>query len=323
MKEMDPVDPISNKTKRPIFRNTSSAPHLRLNIENPPINHIPSSSSLSVPQYFNYSLNSNKPTLFIPSLDDIIENSVESSNTPYNKSNLILYLSLIHCLENFEFIIELNNLIKLIQDNEEKHDLNVILINWQIIYKNFLINDSPKEINIPHSVKSMFNYENIPNIPNLKKIKFIVFELLHDSYNEFIKYIKTTNRENGLNYRRRSEIVAPDFAETSFSPTHEKIPRSTIEEDPLATCISLSEDEHIDEVQTPESQQGANSSRNNSATSSNSSRGSSLGSIVENLKNHDYINWKKTVKKFKLRRFLNQNLNLDYLDQQSSNHSPG
>lgn len=48
------------------------------------------------------------------------------------------------------------------------------------------------------------------------------------------------------------------------------------------------------------------SSRQNSASSS--SRGSSFGSIVETIKSGEHINWRRAVKKFKIRRFLNEHL---------------
>lgn len=270
---------------------------------------------------FNFSLSSSKPILIIPSLDDILENTIESSNTPYNRVNFVKFLSLSHCLENLEFIIELNNFIKLLGNESGPHNYN--LINWQMIYKNFLLEDSLKEINIPYHLKNQFNYDDIPPVPSLLKIKSVIFELLHDSYNEFIKYVKANKINNANNYRRKSEIVPPEFND-SFPPFNKIIPRSSsnVIEDDLAPISSLNEtnlsrynQNNHPPTQPPALQQQQNtpassssdhtSSRHNSAPSSSSSRGSSLGSIVENLKNHEYVNWKKTVKKFKIRRHLN------------------
>ncbi|CAH2352493.1 hypothetical protein CLIB1423_07S00760 [[Candida] railenensis] len=53
-------------------------------------------------------------------------------------------------------------------------------------------------------------------------------------------------------------------------------------------------------------QSQVSTSRQNSTSSS--SRGSSIGSLVETLKNGEHVNWRKAVKKFKLRRFSNENL---------------
>lgn len=262
---------------------------------------------------FNYSLNSSKTILIIPTLDDVLENTIESCNTPYNRVNFVKFLSLSHCLENLEFIVELNNFIKLLEGETDSSDYR--LINWQLIYKNFLLEDSLKEINIPCHVKNQFNYDVIPSIPNLLKIKSMIFELLHDSFNEFIKYIKSSNLNNANNYRRKSEIVPPEFND-SYPPFNKIIPRSSsnVIEDDLAQINTLNEsnlsqyneNNHQPQQHTPVSiLSDHNSSRHNSAPSSSSSRGSSLGSIVENLKNHEYVNWKKTVKKFKIRRHSN------------------
>lgn len=265
-------------------------------VQNPdPIHHLaaskaatlfPESPQLLLPQTptFNYSLSCDRPVLLIPSLDDILNNTPESSNTPYNRSSFVKYLSLSHCLENLEFVVELNKLMQMT-------DAHQALMLWQCIYRTFIPEDSVKEINAPQHVKNTFVENELPAEHDLIKIKTIIYELLHDSYNEFIKFTKATNAHNAHNYRRKSEIIAPDFGDVPRLP-QKPIPRLSIPE--------------LYEVQLSPVTSQEITSRNNSTTSSYSLRGSSLGLLVENLKNHDYVSWKKTVKKFKFRRFSNE-----------------
>lgn len=134
----------------------------------------------------------------IPSLPDVL---YKENKSPYTKSNFLKYLSSIHCIENYEFINDVNKYNKL-KDKEK-------LIKWNEIIKLYLCNDSPKEINLPYQYKQNLLVKT-PNPEVIKKAYRIIFELLSDSYNQFITVTKkqTTiqNQSLPIPATRRSSI---------------------------------------------------------------------------------------------------------------------
>lgn len=122
----------------------------------------------------------------VPSLQDIL---VEKSNdkTPYNKHNFIRYLSSIHCLENYEFINEITKFNKLAKESGKEKEK---LVKWCGIVKQYLLEDSPKELNLPHQIKANLLKHKLPAPDAVKKAYKIIYELLLDSYNQFINVTK-------------------------------------------------------------------------------------------------------------------------------------
>lgn len=222
----------------------------------------------------------------IPTLDEVITDS--NIGTYYNRSNFSDFLSNMHCLENLEFILEVGNYLELLTEYDRK-------CYWKIIYKNFIEEESPKEINLQYSIKKNLSEQELPSVRCLLSARLVIYEILLDSYNEFIKHIRLTTNDIS---RRKSEITAPE------TPSYGKvnIPRSASIDSPpdvgickLADFAQTSYD--IEQPLTPTKSQ---------KDSTSSSRGSSIGSIVENLKHNDYMNFKKTVKKFRIRRSSNE-----------------
>lgn len=260
---------------------------------------------------FNYSLTS-KLVRVIPLLDDVLAATApDPSHGPYNKVNFVQFLSSSHCLENLEFIVELDCFQRLLGPVDP-------LTHWRIIYRAFFLDDLLKEINLPHVIKCRFSEDAMPLDADLACARNIIYELLLDSYNEFIKHTKAT--QDGANFRRRLEIIPPELPPQSAGrKLHSKppIPRSV---QLLDSPETLPVEQFVDE--TPLLTRNNSTATNLlSPTLANSnlnasSRGSSIGSIVEGLKNNDHINWVKAVRKFKFRRFLND------MDYHSEGQSP-
>lgn len=258
---------------------------------------------------FNYALTS-KLVRVIPLLDEVLSATApEPSHGPYNKVNFVQFLSSSHCLENLEFIVELDSFQRLLGAVDHQ-------AHWRIIYRAFFLVDLLKEVNLPHAIRCRFSDAEMPQNADLACARTIIYELLLDSYNEFIKHTKAT--QDGANYRRKLEIIPPELPPVASGrkPHYKPIPRSIQLVDSPET---LPVDQFADD--TPLLTRNNSTATNLlSPTLANlnlnaSSRGSSIGSIVEGLKNSDHINWVKAVRKFKFRRFLND---MDYHSEDPS-----
>ncbi|KAK6464390.1 hypothetical protein DFJ63DRAFT_333959 [Scheffersomyces coipomensis] len=274
--------------------------------------------------------------IIIPTLDDLISgdrNEDENNGDDYySEGEFIKYLESIHCIENYQFIIDINKLI------EQYHEMK--LLEWQVFFNQFLNMNSIQEINIGCNLKSKFNYFEIPTLHLLVHIKKIIMdEILINLFNEFIKFknyhIKLINKNGGdehdqlIIYRRKSELVSP-IDKTSHIPyPDEPILGQLDEEESLSNQIdnklfiskSTIKQIELNDIDDNSSSNSSNdssldndsyliSSRNNSSASttttvSNSgvpgSRGSSIGSIIDSIEK-----FKKVKKQFKFRRFSNE-----------------
>lgn len=132
----------------------------------------------------------------VPSLQDLLLEK-SGDKTPYNKHNFIRYLSSIHCLENYEFINEINKFNKLAKEPNRDKDK---LMRWNNIVKNYLLEDSPRELNLPYQIKSNLLKHKMPPADCVKKAYKIIYELLLDSYNQFINVVKKQNMSSYSNH---------------------------------------------------------------------------------------------------------------------------
>ncbi|ABN67863.2 predicted protein [Scheffersomyces stipitis CBS 6054] len=282
---------------------------------------------------FNYSINNNQSIHIIPSLDDLLDDS-KSKDNYYTKQNFIEFLSNIHCVENLEFVMEVNELIRHLGSD-------LALVKWQSMYENFISINSISEINLPCMFRQQFNYNDIPSHHLLAKCKRIIYDdILINLYNEFIKATKSRMdnelKNSNIVYRRKSEIISPESsAVIDYSSNSSPVSNATIKKarspsylDPafypdlfarncntdttymiLDESIINGDDEDDEDDEDMEGNSRAtfshDSTRNNSSSSQTSnSRGSSIGSIMDSFKNVDYIKFAK-VKKFKFRRASN------------------
>uniref|UniRef100_A0A0L0P5D7 Uncharacterized protein n=1 Tax=Candidozyma auris TaxID=498019 RepID=A0A0L0P5D7_CANAR len=205
-----------------------------------------------------------------------------------------------------------------------------LLHQWRVLYRIFIAKDSIKEVNIPWTLRSTFLEDILPLLADLSHTRGVVYELLLDNYNEFILHTRETTNDS-CTLRRRLEIVAPDqqppvfnnsssFADHDvapcppFTPSREKSCSAAGLKDQWEKALldfELGKTEEY-ECTNPDpssdstSNYGSSRSRNGSdgtvSSMRTSSRGSSIGSMVDNIKG--YSNLKKAVRKFKHRRSL-------------------
>lgn len=268
----------------------------------------------------------------IPSLDEIISPDTYLADCgPYNRGSFVQFLSISHCTENLEFVVELDRFLRLEAQRQDptysdeqirKHDQH--LHQWNFIYKVFIANDAIKEINIPCTLRLNVMAEVLPLAKELMLMRGVVYELLLDSFHEFINTTREATNDR-TPQRRRLEIVAPEHPHTVSAPemprsvqfggTHGKCEKCPAENHQRPSELREQWEQALLAYERPESSSDSDlpRSRNGSAitisSTRTSSRGSSMGLIVDNIK--DYSGWKKTVKKFKLRRFLSNSQDSD------------
>ncbi|CUM67215.1 uncharacterized protein PRCAT00004908001 [Priceomyces carsonii] len=214
----------------------------------------------------------------VPPLEDIVENTFQIGD--YTRENFKQFLSSIHCIENLEFVTEVNQYLK--ADISEYETL------WERIYNTFLREDSEKEINITHTMRQTFSIDKLPYMEDLQRAKLLINDILLDSYYEYVRSVKMSQA-----LRRQSEPIPP---ERSITPDcHLKLHDIGTPSSSTSESTDVFDQEDTDMV-------SASKGRTNST---GSSRGSSIGSIVDSLKHNDYIPWKRTVRKFRIRRFSN------------------
>ena len=242
----------------------------------------------------------------IPSLDDVLH---DRSTSPYTKPHFAQFLSSVHCLENLEFVLEVSQYIDLVEANNLTSHPNL----WVSIRRTFIVEDAAKEINLPYDIRNKLSTINHPELCCVKRARQIIHEILLDLYNEFAKRVTVTwdprySASLEVTLRRALEIISP---ESDHLPLVQVIPRSGsfsyYDETARVRQQHLSPSTDSDVIIFDEEAEiGLDKSRNNSTGSTSLSRGSSIGSLVDSLKNNDMMNWRKAVRKFKLRRFLNE-----------------
>lgn len=229
----------------------------------------------------------------VPSLEDIIN---DKSVGPFNKRNLVQYLSNSHCLENYEFVVFMNKFLAETRSVEKRNA-------WQYIVMTFVLEDALKEINLPCSVRNgLLECDGeYPSEDLALKAKMIIYDLLCDSYHEFVKLMKLQIQADC--YKHKPHGCSREAGELEnhsicFRPKGHSFAFELFS--PLSSSQAVEfDDTDVNEITHTNSM---GTSRHNST----GSRGSSIGSLVDSLKNNDLVNWRKTVKKLKIRRFLNE-----------------
>lgn len=262
----------------------------------------------------------------IPSLDEMLSPDTAIADCgPYNRSAFAEFLAYSHCMENLEFILELDKFLRRARDylNDAvlMSDRSIrthaqLQHQWGLIHHIFLTNDAIKEINVPCVIRNSFQPDVLPSKAEVLPIRGMVYELLLDSYNEFVSYTRESTNDCTTR-RRRLELVPPEMSHAapvphdygnsaprllSISCQEQKALDLRQQWDKALLDFELSKTEHSSPSSTSvEATVSLPRSRNGSAgtiSTRPSSRGSSIGSIVDNLK--DYSN--KTIKKFRIRR---------------------
>lgn len=265
----------------------------------------------------------------IPSLDEIISpNTYLADCGPYNRGLFVQFLLNSHCMENLEFVVELDRFLANMSaaggDSLPPLENSRLLHQWSVIYKVFLQHDAIKEINVACETRREVHETTLPSQRQVARLRALIYELLLDSYNEFVSYTREATNDRTTR-RRRLEIVPPEFKtapqhDRSYPVVFENVPRSLASlPDEKPSQLRAQWDRALDQLESTKdgpsvlvhaysgSELTLDLSRSRTAlagtiSTRNSSRGSSIGSIVDNLK--DYTGW-KTVKKLRFRRSLN------------------
>lgn len=255
----------------------------------------------------------------IPLLDEIVAPDTHLTDCgPYNRSLFVQFLSTSHCMENLEFVVELDRFLvastqldHLDMSDSQMKITDQLMHLWRVIYRVFLAHNAIKEINIPCLLLTPLAESELPRRGSLLAIRAVIYELLTDSYNEFISHTRHTH--NDVTARRRPlELVPPErhtLPIESYAPRSVAFGRSDrtvadhneLREQWERAHLTLGKLDAASELELPRSRTGSSGTLSSARTSS---RGLSIGLIVENIK--DYSGWRKTVKKFKSRRSLDE-----------------
>lgn len=217
-------------------------------------------------------------------------------------------------MENLEFVIELDRFASklraaenpVLQSDSTISHQDALVHQWNVIHRVFLQRDAIKEVNILSHHVGNLDPRVIPTTKELNTIRGVIYELLLDSYNEFVAATREQHGPLTATRRRRLELVPPEHP-TAFTP-QDQLP--TINGRPLYlymqsrmpselreqwdNALREHEQSRVD-LSSSSGDSDSPRSRTGSAgtlTSRNLSRGSSILSIVDNIK--DYTGWSKT-----------------------------
>lgn len=280
---------------------------------------------------FNFRL-----TYTLPTLDEIIDHGSCSINCgPYSRCNFVQFLNNCHCAENFEFVVEIDDLIshstaaddEALLDDDYIRGQDLLLRRWSLLHSTFISSTSQKQVNIPHVLRDEFHPQVLPPTQSLSKVRQIVYEILLDSFHEFIAFTREHNEDTNVR-RRVLEAIPPEASRTvHFEPflPFSSARRQLGTENEFHRELREDWERALDEFEAKvhgsvsSSRTGSEAnpmveySRENSAThfsrpsSRASSRGSSISFLVDNIK--DYSGWNKTKKIMQRRRSSQESSN--------------
>lgn len=249
-----------------------------------------------------YRINSYQKIHLIPTLEEVLS---DADVGPFNKGNFVQYLASSHCLENYEFIVSMNQYMEQKEERERW---------WRYIMTTFLVDDALKEINLPCKVRvGLLRGEGeLPSEYMVGRARLIVYDMLLESYNDFIRAVKL--QPSTECFRRKSDSVAPSPSPVPGLPvpwTPElagmAAARGPGTHNDVFSPLSSPHIAGYGDEKTPETMASDHcDARNNSNSSGGGSRGSSIGLLMDSFKNRDLVNWRKTAKKLRIRRSLNE-----------------
>lgn len=256
-------------------------------------------------------------TYTIPTLDEVINDVHLHDCGPFNRGSFILFLKSSHCMENLEFFVEVDRLLQSISTHEDTaffsdettRDNLEVLQHWLLIHRAFLAKDSTKEVNLSYKVALMFLPHILPSHSDLLLIRKLGYELLLDTYNDFISHTRELTNDK-ITRRRCLDILAPELTSSELNLLIPRLSVACINEcsidlsDEWEKALKVYEESRDSGSLCSKCANTPNRARINDSSSlltpNCSTRCSSIGSLVENIK--DYSGWNKTIKRFKMRR---------------------
>lgn len=235
-------------------------------------------------------------------LDEVLYPDCASApRRPCDRESFIRFLSSSHCLENLEFVLEIDTFVSWLHsvtlglDLEDVQDTRVVWLasKWSSIYHLYLHPDGVKEVNVPNIVLGKFRPDIIPKLSDLHEIRSLIYDLLMVNYMDFLSHIRETEADMSIG-RRKLDMVSP---EAVCTPQHSVSPfeKSSFIWPVSPDLVSRSSEE---ETNAPVSC-GRSGSAGTISTRT-SSRGSSMGSIFDSIKEHTGYN--KTMQILRTRR---------------------
>lgn len=212
----------------------------------------------------------------VPTLDSIVAGNVES---PYSRPQFLAFLYRIHCVENLEFILELNEYLS--RDGEQ------CPIVWNAFYNKYFSQDSTSEINLPYALKRQLTAQQCPQVELLLRAKKFIYEdILVNLYHEFVRFVKGQGAHEVPLEIVDGETLSDILAEMFETETENDIA--------IELCIL------VPQLCTLDSSSSSDIPIGRPRTLS---RGSSIGSIMDTFKSN--VDYGKFKMKFR-RRFSNE-----------------
>ncbi|ODV95987.1 hypothetical protein PACTADRAFT_80065 [Pachysolen tannophilus NRRL Y-2460] len=175
----------------------------------------------------------------IPPLELVLAGS---SSSPYSRNNFAKFLLNRHCLENLEFYLEIERFQQLSHPIEKEY-------SWKFLSSNFIEADSPKEVNLPSSVKNELVSSLIPTNEALEEATKVIVNLLHDGYVEF-----TSSK-----IREHNESLQKQSSDKSISEYYYLASPSTQQSQPQSQSKSQSQLQIQAQAQAPQPQSNSHS----------------------------------------------------------------
>lgn len=285
-----------------------------------------SSSSATSSDSTRSNKNINEVKTIVPKLGEILNDQIEPEMV-YSKINFLKFLVDKHCIENYDFYIDLKAIIS----NYDLLQHHGSTMEWFSFYTQFIESEI---INLPADITLRLYKNTLPCINFLKQIEKIILKYLLSSYYEFISYSKgllsveknktsscstsiTNNTEEANSCFTNSKSLSPDSS--SLCSDIENINNNNIEAF-QSYCYTkennnISEEDlphycchhecHDDNEEGGESElitskkSGKNSSESNCSTVTDGSKGCKC---CDDCPKGNKDAWSKLTKKFKWRR---------------------
>ncbi|EGW33992.1 uncharacterized protein SPAPADRAFT_59400 [Spathaspora passalidarum NRRL Y-27907] len=305
-----------NSTSSSLAAISTQVTPISLHSPSPPTPHTPSSPSQQ-PQIISEPPQSSSPPTVIPTLDEILNTSINAQNSDFNLDKFVSYLSSVHGNENLEFVLDVNSYLSLRPPT---------ISHWQQLYTKYIELEAPCEVNLPCHFRSQLTLNKMPDFTLLIKCRrYIHDDILINLYHEFVKHVKsafecpfrcctppndpTVSPRHSVHYVNNKAAPPLTHSQSVYcSATSAAISSSRLKHSnsvsgasmfrqppPLHKHSQVGYDYYAipnsDCSSTSEEDNSPRTTRNNSA---GSVRGGSLGSLVG-----DY---KSMIKKFKFRR---------------------
>lgn len=145
---------------------------------------------------------------------------------PYNRLAFVAYLARHHCMENLDFIVELDRLVPILQQADNSAEFSTenirrqdaLLRHWRVLYSVFLEEDAMKEVNVPCALRASLGPESLPPMALLARLRSNIYDILVDRYNDFVLVTRQLSSDAAVR-RRRLEAVPPELADPNFGPS--------------------------------------------------------------------------------------------------------